>query len=62
MTTSLSLLTREGAVVVTFAAILTPAQYAAFYDRVQEAATKAEMKACIDQVAQEMGVGVNVDE
>jgi hypothetical protein len=62
MKTSLSLLTREGAVVVTFAAVLTPSQYARFYDCVQEAGSKPELKACIGQFAEEYGLTVVVDE
>jgi hypothetical protein len=62
MQTSLSLLTREGAVVVTFAAVLTPAQYARFYDCVRKAESKTELQACIGQFAEEYGLTVVVDE
>ena len=62
MKTSLSLLTREGAVVVTFAAVLTPAEYARFFDCVQEAGSKSELKACLSQFAEEHGLTVVVVE
>jgi hypothetical protein len=61
MKTSLSLLTREGAVEVTFAAVLTPEQYARFFECVQAASTKAEMKACIEHVADEFDLEVEMD-
>ena len=61
MKTSLSLLTREGAVEVTFAAVLTPEQYARFFECVQAATTKAEMKKCIQQVANEFDLDVAID-
>jgi len=62
MKTSLSLLTREGAIVVTFAAVLTPAQYAQFYDCVQEADSKPELKDCIGQFAEKHGLKVLMDD
>jgi hypothetical protein len=62
MKTSLSLLTREGAVDVTFAAVLTPEQYARFFECVQAVSTKAEMKACVDQFANEFDLEVAVDD
>jgi len=48
--------------VVTFAAVLTPAQYARFFDCVQEAGSKPELKACLSQFAEEHGLTVVVDE
>jgi hypothetical protein len=62
MKTSLSLLTRDGAVLVTFAAVLTPAKYAKFYDCVQEADSKPELKTCIGQFAEEHGLKVVMDD
>jgi hypothetical protein len=62
MNTSLSLLTREGAVVVTFASVLTPAQYANLFDHVQRAGSKPELEASLSQFAEEHGLTVTVDE
>jgi hypothetical protein len=62
MNTSLRLLTREGAIEVNFAAVLTPEQYSRFFECVQTANTKAEMKDSIDQVAGEYGLSVVIDE
>src|SRR5260221_14771197 len=59
--TTINLLTRDGSVAVTFAAVLTPEQYARLYVCVQEASTKPQMSDCIAMVASEGGVQAVVD-
>jgi hypothetical protein len=61
MKTSLSLLTREGAIVVAFHSVLTPEQYSRLFECVKEPISKAEMKACIAEVAHEFGLDVEFD-
>jgi hypothetical protein len=48
--------------VVTFAAVLTPAQYANLFDHVQRAGSKPELEASLSQFAEEHGLTVTVDE
>jgi hypothetical protein len=62
MKTSLSLLTSEGALVVSFASVLTPAQYARLYDTIRGAGNKSEMKEILLQFSQEVNVELVIDD
>jgi hypothetical protein len=61
MKTSLTLLTREGAIVVAFGSVLTPEQYSRLFECVKEPISRSEMKACIAKVALEFGLTVVFD-
>jgi hypothetical protein len=58
----LNLLTREGAVAVTFATRLSDKQYAKLYDKVRGCETRQELRDSIVMVANEWGVKAIVDE
>jgi hypothetical protein len=60
--TTLNLLTREGAISFTFSARLTAEQYARLYDSVHDCDTRKELRECIATVANEWGIEVVVDE
>ena len=62
LNTSLSLLIREGALVVTFASLLTAEQYVLLYDSVRDAESKAEMTERLSRFATETGVAMIVEE
>ena len=61
-TTTLNLLTREGAVTVTYAAKLTEAQYARLHECVIECDTKQQLRDLIAIVANEWGVKAIIDD
>jgi hypothetical protein len=54
--TTLSLLTRDGAVTVTFSAKLTDEQYARLFELTRRAETKQDMEVILTSVAAEWGV------
>lgn len=60
--TTLNLLTRDGAVTVTYEAELSEPQYAKLYECVQEAQTRQELKECIAMAANEWGIKAIIDE
>ena len=60
--TSLNLLTRDGAVAVTFEAKLTPDQYLRLYASVHEAETKAQLERHLTTVADEWGIAAVIED
>jgi hypothetical protein len=60
--TTLNLLTREGAVTVTFPVELTEDQYAKLYAFVVDAQTRQELKDCLAMVANEWGIKAVIDD
>ena len=61
-TTTLNLLTRDGAVTVTFSAELTEEQYAKLYSFVVDAQTRQELKDCLVMVASKWGIVAVIDD
>ena len=60
--TTLSLLTRDGAVTVTFSAKLTDEQYARLFELTRCAGTKPEMEAILTSVAAEWDVPAVIED
>ena len=60
--TTLSLLTRDGAVTVTFSAKLTDEQYARLFELTRRAGTKPEMEAILTSVAAEWDVPAVIED
>jgi hypothetical protein len=60
--TTLNLLTREGAVTVSYPVELTEEQYAKLYECVSECDTKQELRECIAMIANEWGIEPIIDE
>ncbi len=59
--TTLNLLTRDGAISVTFPGYLTGEQYAKLYECVVECDTKQALRECIAMVANEWGIEAIID-
>ncbi|MBC7855799.1 MAG: hypothetical protein IAF94_20420 [Pirellulaceae bacterium] len=60
--TSLNLLTRDGAVAVSFPVRLTGKQYAKLHDCLHECGTKQALRECIAMVAKEWGIEAIIDD
>lgn len=61
ITTSLSLLTRDGGVCITFHALLSPSQYDELYNQVSGAITRAHLESLAKQLAKRWECHVTVD-
>jgi hypothetical protein len=59
--TRLHLLTRDGAIAVTFSATLTPEQYEEVYNCVSGVEDAAEMKECLTAIFGKWGIGVEIE-
>jgi len=60
--TTLSLLTREGALTVTFFATLTPAQYALLLERVCQVSTADRMRESLTLLANQWGIRAMIED
>ena len=61
-TTTLSLLTRDGAVSVTFLGKLTPAQYTHLFEWTRHADTKLAMESVLKSAGAEWGIRVVIED